>query len=128
MRIWGHYAVIDGKDVEFYRHLISKSIFAPSGEGDLRWKACQFIKNIYDLWVPNLEKLCSIIAMLLADLNFDLSEQDLVSSRSGLSQNLEDYNFADEGMMPDSQPTAQPITPKNTIGAGSSSYRKKMTR
>ncbi|KAF1993927.1 hypothetical protein P154DRAFT_549292 [Amniculicola lignicola CBS 123094] len=87
VRIWGHYTVIDKGDVKFYRHLISKFIFAPSGEGDQRWKAYQFVKNVYDLWLPkHFERLCSVIDMLPADLNFDVSEQDVASSRSGLSQ------------------------------------------
>lgn len=65
VRIWGHYAVIDGKDVKFYRHLISKFIFAPSGEGDQRWKAYKFVKNVYDLWLPKyFERICSVIDML----------------------------------------------------------------
>ncbi|KAH8698172.1 hypothetical protein GQ44DRAFT_744294 [Phaeosphaeriaceae sp. PMI808] len=35
--------------VQIYRHLISEFIFAPSGEGDQRWKAYKFVKNVYDL-------------------------------------------------------------------------------
>ncbi|RMZ83194.1 hypothetical protein DV738_g1426, partial [Chaetothyriales sp. CBS 135597] len=126
VRIWGHYAVIEGKDVKFYRHLISKFIFAPSGEGDQRWKAYKFVKNVYDLWLPkHFEKLCSVIDMLPTDLNFDVSEQDLASSRSGLSQQLEDYSFAEEGIIPNSLPSVQPITPDTTINAGSSNSKKK---
>ncbi|KAH7111327.1 hypothetical protein B0J11DRAFT_554356 [Dendryphion nanum] len=129
VRIWGHYAVIDGKDVKFYRHLISKFIFAPSGEGDQRWKAYKFVKNVYDLWLPkNFERICSVIDMLPAALNFDVPGLDLASSRSGLSQQLEDYSFADEGIIPNSQPSVQPITPDTTINAGSSNSKKKKTK
>jgi hypothetical protein len=111
VRIWGHYAVSDGKDVTFHRHLISKFIFAPSGEGDQRWKAYKFVKNVYDLWLPkHFERICSVIDMLPADLTFDLSEQDLASSRSGPSQQFEDSNLSDERVISDSQPSVQPIT------------------
>ncbi|KAF2245059.1 hypothetical protein BU26DRAFT_508410 [Trematosphaeria pertusa] len=104
VRIWGHYVVIDGKDVKFYRHLISKFIFALSGEGDQRWKAYKFVRNVYDLWLPkHFERICFVIDMLPADLNSDVSEQDLASSRLGLSQQLEDYSFVDEGIIPNSR-------------------------
>ena len=94
VRIWGHYIVIDGKGAKFYRHLISKFIFVPSGEGDQRWKAYKFVKNLYDLWVPNHFKfLCSAIDMLPSDLNFEAPNLsgfqspniDPQPSRSGLS-------------------------------------------
>ena len=52
VRIYGHYLFIKGNEVEIHRHLISKFIFAPSGEGDQRWKAYKFVKNVYDLWLP----------------------------------------------------------------------------
>ncbi|KAF2245194.1 hypothetical protein BU26DRAFT_522295 [Trematosphaeria pertusa] len=129
VRIWGHYVVIDGKDVKFYRHLISKFIFAPSGEGDQRWKAYKFVRNVYDLWLPkHFERICSVIDMLPADLNSDVSEQDLASSRSGLSQQLEDYSFVDEGIIPNSRPSLRPITPDTTINAGSGNSKKTKTK
>ncbi|KAI9808741.1 MAG: hypothetical protein M1825_003893 [Sarcosagium campestre] len=66
-RIWGHFAVIDGNDVKFYRHLISTFIVAPSGQGDQRWKAYRFVKNIYDVWLPNhIKRLFSAVDMLPA--------------------------------------------------------------
>lgn len=103
VRIWGHYAIIDGNDVEFYRHLISNFIFVPSGEGDQRWKAYKFVKNVYDLWFPkHFEKICSVIDMLPADSNSDVYEQDLASSRSGLSQQIGDYSFTDKQVIPNS--------------------------
>jgi len=50
--------------------------------------------------------------MLPADLNFDVSEQNLeLSSRSKLSQQLEGYGLVGERAMPD----GQPITPDTTI-------------
>lgn len=126
VRIWGHYAVIHGKDVKFYRHLISKFIFAPSGEGDQRWKAHKFVKNVYDLWLPkHFDRTCSVIDMLPADLNFDVFEQDLASSRSALSQQLEDSILANERVIPNSQLSIQPITPDTTIETGSSNSKKK---
>lgn len=68
VRIWGHYVALDGKDVRYYRHLIEKFHFTPSGRGDQRWKAYKFVRNIYDVWVPrHFERICSAIDMLPDD-------------------------------------------------------------
>lgn len=124
VRIWGHYAVIDGKDAKFYRHLISKFIFAPSGEGDQRWKAYKFVKNIYDLWLPkHFKRICSAIDMLPADLTFEASDlpklqsqgPDLESSRSELSQQLEGYSQVDERVISTDQTIVQQVSPDTTI-------------
>lgn len=134
VRVWGHYAVIDGKDVKFYRHLISMFVFAPSGEGDQRWKAYKFVKNVYDMWLPDhFKRLCSAVDMLPTDLNFEVSDlpkvqspdTDLNSSRSGLSQQLEGYSLIDERVISDSQPTAHLVTPETTIETEPSNFRKK---
>jgi hypothetical protein len=65
--------------------------------------------------------------MLPADLNFDVSEQDpeSASARSGLSQRLESYGLDDEQVVPDSQPSVQPITPDTTIRTESTTKPKK---
>jgi hypothetical protein len=137
VRIWGHYAVIDGKDVKFYRHLISKFVFAPSGEGDQRWKAYKFVKNVYDLWLPkHFERICSAIDLLPADLNFEVfdppkpqsSDIGIDSSRSGLSQQLEGYSSVDERVTPNSQTTVQQVTPDITFQTEQGISRKKKKR
>jgi hypothetical protein len=65
--------------------------------------------------------------MLPGDLNFDISEKvtESASSRSGLSQQLENYGLHDEQVFPDSQPSVQPITPDTTIGNESNRFGKK---
>lgn len=134
VRIWGHYAVIDGKNVKFYRHMISKFIFAPSREGDQRWKAYKFVKNVYDLWLPDhFNRICSAVDILPADSNFEESYlpklqspgTDLDSSRSGLSKQLDEYRLIEEQVVSDPQPTAQVITPEATIEPDPSNFRKK---
>jgi hypothetical protein len=88
VRIWAHYVVVKGEDFTFHRHAIAKFDISPTAEGDQRWKAWTFVMNVLDLWVPDhFKRLCSIIDMLPADLNFDVSEldQELASSHSRLS-------------------------------------------
>ncbi|PQE12496.1 phosphatidylserine decarboxylase protein [Rutstroemia sp. NJR-2017a BBW] len=123
VRIWGHYIFIDGTDVKFYRHLISKFVFVPSGEGDQRWKAYKFVKNVYDLWLPDhFKRICSAIDMLPADSNMEASnlpktqsDLDFGSMRSGLSQQLANHSLIDEEVILNSQPTNQLATPEATV-------------
>ncbi|OCK74472.1 hypothetical protein K432DRAFT_257283, partial [Lepidopterella palustris CBS 459.81] len=69
VRIWGHYAIIYGKDVEFYRRSIAEFSISPTARGDERWTAYSFVKNVYDLWLPEqYKRISSVIDMLPADL------------------------------------------------------------
>jgi hypothetical protein len=129
--------VIDGKGQQFRRRPIaminieSTELDEEQNNTEKRWITHDFIMNLYDLWVqPHFEKICSVIDMLPADLYFDVSEQDqeLASSRSGLSQQLKDYSLADGRVIPESQPSVQPITPDTTIQTGSSNVKKKTKR
>jgi hypothetical protein len=97
VRIWGYYAFIDGTGVKFYRHLISMFPFVPSGEGDQRWKAYKFVKNLYDLWLPDhFRRICSAVDMLPVGLDVDAfnmpesqsSDPDLDSMPSGPRKSL----------------------------------------
>jgi hypothetical protein len=135
VRIWGHYAAIDGRDTTFYRHPIGEfSIKNTELDRGKRWTAHSFVRNVYDLWVPkHFRRICSVIDMLPAGLNFEVSDQhklqfsdqEQASSRSGLSQQFEDHGLADEGAIPDSQPNVQRITPDTTIQSQSSNSKRK---
>lgn len=123
VRIFGHYIVIDEGDATYYRHPITKFDISPTEEGDHRWKAHDFVRKIYDSWVPEHFKLiCSIIDKIPPDVNFEVSEiqsrtqsqdHELASSRSGLSQQFEEYRLIDNRVIPDSQSSAL-ITPEPT--------------
>jgi hypothetical protein len=122
VRIWGHYAVISGRDFTFYRHPIAKFDISKTVQGDNRWLAYTFVRNVYDLFVPELfKRVCSVIDMLPPDLDFDVSglsepqfpDPELASSRSGLSQRLEEYSLADGGVVtPDTTVQTEPSDPK----------------
>ena len=90
--------------------------------GDQRWKAYTFVRNVYDLWLPgHFEKICSVIDKLPSEWNLDITNADLESARSGLSQQLESYNIMDSPAIPDSQL----VTPENTVQDGPSMKKKK---
>lgn len=130
VRIWGHYITIDGRDFAFYRHPITKFDISTTAEGDQRWKAYAFIRNVYDLWIPQqFKRICSAIDLLPADLDFEVPEMsasqpppsELASSCSGLSQRLEDYNLTHQRVTP----VSDQITPDTTIQTGSSRSKRK---
>ncbi|KAL5432966.1 hypothetical protein PMIN06_011834 [Paraphaeosphaeria minitans] len=135
VRIWGHYVAINGRDTMFYRHPIREfSIKNTELDRGKRWTAYNFVRNVYDLWVPNhFKRICSAINMLPASLNFEVSDhsktqspdQELSSSCSGPSQRLEDDCLADEGLMSDSQPSTQLVTTNRTIQSKSSKSKRR---
>ncbi|PQE33984.1 reverse transcriptase protein [Rutstroemia sp. NJR-2017a WRK4] len=94
--LYGHYPIIDKGKTTFYRHTINAfSIWAL--DGNEKWTAHKFIKNIYDIWMPiHLKRLRSVIDSLPSDLNFELSELGK-SERSGLSHGWEGYPLPDGG-------------------------------
>ncbi len=64
VRIYGHYALIDGDNASFYRYPIHKfDITALNGKD--RWTAYNFTRNVYDMFVPiHLKRICSIVDKL----------------------------------------------------------------
>ncbi|KAK4143597.1 uncharacterized protein C8A04DRAFT_37384 [Dichotomopilus funicola] len=71
VRIYGHYAVIDGEDTKYYRHPIRKYTFAEP-EGKEKWTAYRFTRNLYDVWMPmHFQRICSAIDQLPSDLNLE---------------------------------------------------------
>lgn len=74
VRIYGHYALIDGRETTFYRHPI-KEFYFTSEEGKDKWTAYKFTKKIHDVWMPiHLKRLCSAIDQLPPNLSFDVSQ------------------------------------------------------
>jgi hypothetical protein len=132
VRIWGHYPIIDGSDFSFYREPIAEFNISPTADGDQRWKAYIFIRNIYDIWVPeHFKTICSVIDMLPVDLDFEVSElsflgtqlqcleQEYAFSRSGLSQQMEKHGVDERAV-----PNSYPITPDTTVQSGSTKRKK----
>jgi hypothetical protein len=86
VRIYGHYAVIDGANTTFYRHPVHTFDFTAL-DGKDRWTAHKFTKNIYDTWMPiHFDRLCSAINDLPPELDFDVPS---LSHGSEPSQGLE---------------------------------------
>ena len=85
VRIYGHYPVITGKDIQYFRHPIHTFDFTAL-DGKDKWTAYRFTKNVYDTWMPtHFKNICSAIDQLPSDLNFDVPP---LSEATGLSQDL----------------------------------------
>ncbi|TEY33025.1 hypothetical protein BOTCAL_0695g00020 [Botryotinia calthae] len=87
VRIYGHYPVIDEGTTTFYRYSIRYFGFKELN-GQNKWVAYKFVKNIYDIWMPtHLKRICSVIDALPSDLSFEVSQQSELGE-SGPSQGL----------------------------------------
>ncbi|KAI9670772.1 MAG: hypothetical protein M1817_003883 [Caeruleum heppii] len=75
VRIYGHYAVIDGDDpahITYYRHPIHDFNFQIV-DGRERWTAYRFTKNVYDLWMPtHLQRIRSAIDQIPLGVDWGL--------------------------------------------------------
>ena len=116
VRIYGHYPVIEGDKITFYRHPIHKFDFTAL-DGKDRWTAYKFTKNVYDHYMPKLHKLiCSAIDDLPADISFDLSQSASFSQSTPQSsqQSIAESTLGED----DSQPSflaSQEVTPTTSF-------------
>ncbi|KPM38404.1 hypothetical protein AK830_g8159 [Neonectria ditissima] len=111
VRIYGHYPVVDGDSIKYYRHPIHTYDFTAL-DGKEKWTAYRFTKNVYDTWMPaHFKNICSAIDQLPD--NLDLDVPSLVGT--GLSRDLESHHLsqADAGAM--SLPVAQEDRSGDTV-------------
>ncbi|KAK4148755.1 hypothetical protein C8A00DRAFT_47474 [Chaetomidium leptoderma] len=93
VRIYGHYPVISGKDIKYYRHPIRDFSFTEL-DGEDKWTAYQFTKNVYDTWMPaHFKNICSAIDQLPSNLDFDVPP---LSEATGLSQDFSQSSIAEQ--------------------------------
>ena len=115
VRIYGHYPVIEGDKTTFYRHLIRAFYFT---DGEEKWTAYKFTKNIYDVWMPILhKKICSAIEDLPPDINFDLSQSAFFSQSAPQSsqQSNSDSILGGEDVSRSSFLASQEVTPTTSF-------------
>ncbi|KAL8974437.1 MAG: hypothetical protein Q9197_001315 [Variospora fuerteventurae] len=100
VRIYSHYAEIDGPGTTYYRHILEE--FAILGrDGKDRWMAYQFVRNVYGSFVPiHLKRIKSAINQLpdpalstfpsIQSTEKAVDSQDMMVASAPLSQ---DVNF-----------------------------------
>ncbi|KAL2369878.1 hypothetical protein BDBG_00212 [Blastomyces gilchristii SLH14081] len=92
VRIYGHYAVIEGNKTSFYRHPIRMFDFTEL-DGREKWSAYTFTRNVYEKWAPDhLRKIHSAIDEIPPGVNFDVSQSEFELSQSSVSSFLNEDN------------------------------------
>ncbi|KAL2374503.1 hypothetical protein RJZ57_001033 [Blastomyces gilchristii] len=77
VRIYGHYTVLEGEKMNFYRHPIHKFDFTTL-DGKEKWTAYKFTRNVYDIWMPtHFKRICSAIDQIPPDVDFHISQSEL---------------------------------------------------
>ena len=96
VRIYGYYPVIDGKETKYYRHPIRKFFFTDL-DGEAKWAAYRFTKNVYDTWMPgHFKRITSAIDQLPSKLDFDVHDVQSLSESTGLSQGLQNLTPSED--------------------------------
>ena len=112
VRIYGHYAIIDGDKTTFYRHPIHEFSFTAL-DGKEKWTSYQFTKNVSDNYSPVLhQRICSAIDDLPADINFDPSQSGL---RNSQQSNIESTYMLDEDDSQSGAVGSQELTPATSF-------------
>ncbi len=108
VRIYGHYALIAGSEITFYRHPIHKFDFTDL-DGKEKWTAYQFTKNLYEIFMPeHLMLICSAIDDIPSDLDFGVPKASFPSTTSNSDQQQDLAGSADAaGTAPSSPDTTQ---------------------
>ncbi|KAL8938339.1 MAG: hypothetical protein Q9216_003940 [Gyalolechia sp. 2 TL-2023] len=129
VRIFGHYAVIDGPNTSFYRYPIENFIFA-NQNGENKWTAYKFTKSVYSIWAPkHFKRICEAIDKI--PLGVDWSVQPLPQEEA-LPQNLESQHLSGSvdsvshsgGDLPSNVGVTTPETSTTQQGASKKQKRK----
>jgi hypothetical protein len=88
VRIYGHYAVLEGDKTTFYRHPIRKFDFTEQ-DGKEKWATYKFTRSVYDIWMPtHLKRICSSIDHIPPDVDFDISQSELHFSQQSNTKSV----------------------------------------
>jgi len=115
VRIYGHYALINGNETSFYRHPI-RNFDITDQDGKDKWTAYKFTRNVYDTFVPiHLERIRIAVDQLPDPDVFlvqPLSQQSNAQSlEQDDSQSTPSYSQESLPRLPSSQ-TTEPVFKK----------------
>ena len=115
VRIYGHYALIKGKDASFYRHLI-QDFSIVNQEGKDKWTTYKFVRNVYDKFYPiHHERICSAVDQLPDPEDFDVesfSQQSNLGSFEQNSSQLSTSHSQQTELDLQSSQTSEPVSKK----------------
>ncbi|KAL8906160.1 MAG: hypothetical protein Q9207_002193 [Kuettlingeria erythrocarpa] len=116
VRIYGHYALIKGKDTLFYRHPI-KNFYFTSESGEEKWTSYKFTINVFEIFYPiHHERICSAVDQLPNPEDFAVESFSQQSNLESIEQNdssqlTTSYSQQTEPQLPSSQ-TSEPVFKK----------------
>lgn len=86
VKIFGHYAVIEGPDTAFYRHPI-RTFSLTDLDGEDKWTAYKFTKSVYSSWAPmHFKRICQAIDKIPLGINWSVQP---LAQDSALPQQME---------------------------------------
>ncbi|KAG5298290.1 hypothetical protein I7I48_07695 [Histoplasma ohiense] len=110
VRIYGHYPIINGKRVTYYRHALRKFDFTEL-DGRDRWASYKFTMKVYNDWVPShFQRLCSAIDVI-PHVDFEVSQQTAERSEILQQPDVSELSFSE---------TTRPSQEVEGVGLGSS--------
>ena len=112
VKIYGHYALIKGKQTLFYREPV-EALHVTGRNGQDRWIPYTFTRNVFDIFYPiHFERICSAIDQLPNPEDFDVNSfshlSDLHSVDQSNSQLTASYSQQTEPDLPSTQ-TSEPV-------------------
>ncbi|KAI9779203.1 MAG: hypothetical protein M1816_003643 [Peltula sp. TS41687] len=118
VRIYGHYPVIDGKVIKYYRHPIHAFDFTVL-EGKEKWTAYKFTKNVYNNWMPShFKRICSAIDKIPSGINFELSQSASFSDEPQIQASQQSFSSVTVLEQDNSQASlvgSQDVTPNTSF-------------
>ncbi|CAH0046374.1 unnamed protein product [Clonostachys solani] len=115
VRIYGYYPVIENRKIEHFRQPIHQFDFTAQN-GNERWTAYQFAKNVYERWAPgHFDAICSAVDQLPQGLDVEI----FTLRSTGLSQTfdhhkLSPFSFDSALVAPCTSQPGVPVEPKDT--------------
>ncbi|KAL7917247.1 hypothetical protein ACQKWADRAFT_326069 [Trichoderma austrokoningii] len=95
-----HRQILAFSEIKYYRYPIRNVSFIEL-DGQKRWVAYQFTKNIYDVWMPDhFKRITSAIDQIPANVDFGVQA---LSESTGFSQGLQTLATSDSASLPPDQ-------------------------
>lgn len=127
VRIYGHYPVIEGNKITYWRCPLRQYNFTEL-KGIDKWTAYTFTKNLYDIWVPiHFKRISSAINGLPSEEELEAPDrpEPQISETSGLSQQLQGQFSSEILESQSSNVDLQQITPGTSSWSEKQASKKK---
>jgi hypothetical protein len=112
VKLYGHYALINGKDTSFYRHLI-RYLGLPDPTGKDKWTAYKFTLSVYNDFYPiHHKRITSAVDQLPDPEVFAVQTRSEQSGTERTDSQLGDSYSQETAAQPPSSQTSEPVFKK----------------